>query len=463
MLQSRSKIGSSLSRGRHSTKQRPVPIRQILTTLMVVLMLVYVYVAQHLFEKSAPSSSGSTGGTNAASDAAVKQFVADNKAYFPQHEANKQEAVASAPRQYADWKAMALKLAALPPDIVLATLNQQDPFGVRHFEAALLDAESNKGAFLTLPEVRTLFSCPSYDNRITIPDQRRHESEDAFRSSSDAGGTYLFFQHLRKAGGTNFCALAQSNLKRKQVPSYFCMPDMDWSGQKCAGCLHSYSNAKIDKNMQGIGHKIVGNEWDPFEASRFFDLDAIFATSFRKPLDRALSQFRFECIEERGCVIKKVEEWWSKRTDLTNVYVWTFSNRGIRKASIQSTPTAVAARQEALGVALDAVAKFNLVLVMEWLAYATDMVETVLGFHNLESLTKRVRPHIAQAKRDDGQDVNSMGAAGIKKASWDPQTYLSKEQYKVMSEDLALDEILTDAARRMFLERLVCDDVQQQQ
>jgi len=44
----------------------------------------------------------------------------------------------------------------------------------------------------------------------------------------------------------------------------------------------------------------------------------------------------------------------------------------------------------------------------------------------------------------------------IAKASWDPKVYLSPEQYKIMSENLALDEILTDAARRMFLERLVC-------
>jgi hypothetical protein len=32
-------------------------------------------------------------------------------------------------------------------------------------------------------------------------------------------------------------------------------------------------------------------------------------------------------------------------------------------------------------------------------------------------------------------------------------------QYKEMSESLAMDEILTDAARRMFLERLVCPDL----
>ena len=32
-------------------------------------------------------------------------------------------------------------------------------------------------------------------------------------------------------------------------------------------------------------------------------------------------------------------------------------------------------------------------------------------------------------------------------------------QYKDMSEGLAMDEVLTDVARRMFLERLVCPDM----
>jgi hypothetical protein len=35
---------------------------------------------------------------------------------------------------------------------------------------------------------------------------------------------------------------------------------------------------------------------------------------------------------------------------------------------------------------------------------------------------------------------------------------LDADQYKKMSEDLALDEILTEVARRMFLERLVCEN-----
>jgi len=52
-----------------------------------------------------------------------------------------------------------------------------------------------------------------------------------------------------------------------------------------------------------------------------------------------------------------------------------------------------------------------------------------------------------------------LGSASIAKASWDPKEYLDAEQYKKMSEDLALDEVLTEVARRMFLERLVCEDM----
>lgn len=206
------------------------------------------------------------------------------------------------------------------------------------------------------------------------------------------------------------------------------------------------------------GHRILGNEWDHFD-ERFFELPAIFTTSFRRPLDRALSQFRFECIEDRGCKIKQVEPWWEKRKDLTNVYTWTFSARPVRKISVGKTAEDAKKRQEALRIALDTVARYNLVLVMEWLAYAPEHVRDVLGFQDTSTMTERIRPHINQAKRDDGQEHNELGAAGIAKASWTPENYLSKEQYKIMSEDLALDEILTDAARRMFLERIVCDDM----
>jgi hypothetical protein len=202
-------------------------------------------------------------------------------------------------RHYPDWRELAVSLAALAPSKILSTLEEQDPFGVRRFEDKLLQAESEKQAFLSLEELQTLFECPTTE-RITLPDQRNSERGRQFRNGTS--NVFLFFQHLRKAGGTNFCSLAEENLPKSQVPPYYCMPDIKWerkNGRECGGCFSSFTNDEIATKMQAAGFRILGNEWDPFDASRFFELPAIYATSFRKPLDRALSQFRFECIENR--------------------------------------------------------------------------------------------------------------------------------------------------------------------
>ena len=172
--------------------------------------------------------------------------------------------------------------------------------------------------------------------------------------------------------------------------------------------------------MHSMKHLISGNEWDPFDV-RFLELPAIYATSFRRPIDRALSQFRFECIEDRGCKIKNVTAWWDKRKDLTNVYTWTFSRAPIRKITIGTSEHDAQQRAQVVGKALDVLQQFHLVLVMEWLAYAPDHVTDVLGFQDTTTMTERVRPHINQFKRNDGQEHNSMGAAGISKASWTPE------------------------------------------
>lgn len=221
--------------------------------------------------------------------------------------------------------------------------------------------------------------------------------------------------------------------------------------------MHSWSNHEIITRMESSGYRIAGNEWENFDVNRHFDLPAVFATSFRKPLDRALSQFRFECIEDRGCHIKDVHKWWAKRQDLHNVYTKTFADvSGVGKYFRGDFPNE---RRDFVAKAIDTLSKFHLVLEMEWLAYGAPQVRSILGFDDVTALTTRVRPHISQAKRDDGQEKNSLGSASIAKASWVPKEYLDAEQYKKMSEDLALDEVLTDVARRMFLERLVCEDV----
>lgn len=244
------------------------------------------------------------------------------------------------------------------------------------------------------------------------------------------------------------------------------MSDYGWSRerqQRGAGYLHHWSNEEISTKMKRDGHRVTGNEWDNFDRLAHFQLPAVFATSFRRPMDRALSQFRFECIENRGCLIKDVGKWWKKRRDLYNVYTVTFadvSRAGIVPVFEGNDKKLAEERAQLMANALDTVAKFHLVLSMEWLAYSKSQVTNVLGFQNTSALTHRVRPHISNHKRNDGQEENKLGAAGIQKASWVPKEYLTPEQYKDFSEHLALDEILTDAARRIFLERLVCNDLE---
>jgi hypothetical protein len=352
---------------------------------------------------------------------------------------------------------IALDLASLEPSEALATIEQNDPFETNHFDTLLLQKETSLKRILTIDEIKEIFPCPRLEERITLPDARVEQKAQDFRDGKR--GTFLFFQHLRKAGGTNFCSLAEKNLPKKAQPHYYCMPDMGWSGNKDAGYLHSWSNEEIITRMEQQGFRIAGNEWENFDVSRHFDLPAIFATSFRRPLDRALSQFRFECIEDRGCYIKDVHEWWDKRVDLWNVYTKTFADPPVGARQHFKGSEHSKQRREMMATAIDTLSKFHIVLSMEWLAYAAPQVKSILGFDDVSALTTRVRPHITQAKRDDGQEHNSLGSASIKKASWDPKEYLDAAQYKKMSEDLALDEILTEVARRMFLERLVCEDL----
>lgn len=131
-----------------------------------------------------------------------------------------------------------------------------------------------------------------------------------------------------------------------------------------------------------------------------------------------------------------------KRKDLYNVFTWTFSDVG-RQGHLYDTinKAEIAKRADAVGKALDVVMQFHVVLSMEYLKFGAPIVQEVLGFHDTSVLTTHVRPHNGQIQRKD---------------SLIPEEFLSPEQYRRMSESLALDEILTDAAQRLFWERLIC-------
>ena len=374
---------------------------------------------------------------------------------------------------YDSWLKVILHLASQSPSELLSTLDEIDPFQVRAFDSSLIQLELEHGRSLYSHELAQLFPCPPNGQRLTLPIQQNVTKARLFRenvlSPDINNGYFLFFQHLRKAGGTNFCSLAQQNLPEKHVPHYFCMPDWDWSQFKTAGYLHSYTNDQLIQFQQQQAWRIAGNEWEPFRSKQdaHFNLPAVFSTSFRKPLHRALSQFRFECIENRGCTIKNVTKWWEvEGHQLKNVYLTTFADvtqlYGFYRLCHEMTSQAIQQRRDLMEHAIHVLSQFHLVLIMEWLAYASPLLRDVLGFQQTQGITTRVRPHIAQAQRQ-GKEQNHLGAAGIQTdgASWDPREYLDSYTFKIMSEDLALDALLTDVARRMFLERTICMDTTQ--
>lgn len=403
-------------------------LRFSLVCCMTALVVLYLGVLRALFAAMKQ--------TSPSSPQVWKMTQYDNGA--PSNKAQNQ-------RSYVEWRQMAVDLAKLPPSETLAILERDDPFGVRALSKQVSDIlQQTLDNNVVLERVKQIFPCPK--DRLSFPDQRNHTKAEAFRKATP--GYFIFFQHLRKAGGTNICTLATANLPKKNLPSYYCMPDYYWHHQSdsqqhgtngCAGCLHRWSNQEIVDNMGR--HRIAGNEWDSFDPTRHLELPAVFISSFRRPLDRAVSQFRFECLENRGCHFKEIEPWWEKRRDLINVYTWTFSDVRQGRLATSQQPGDIEKRSEAVGQALDVIVRFHVLLVMEYLPLAAPLVESVLGFTDTSVLTKHVRPHNGQIHRQD---------------SLIPKDFLTPDQYRRMSEALALDEILTDAAQRLFWERLVC-------
>jgi hypothetical protein len=143
-----------------------------------------------------PPPSGSSSKTQQQQERKILEMMNDN--HGQHHETRS---------TYKEWRDYAVSLARELPDVVVETLKTQDPFGVRTFERKLLESESNKQRFLTLQELQGLFPCPSSSSssevggggRITLPDQRNHDKAAAFRNGTIP--YFLFFQHLRKAGG----------------------------------------------------------------------------------------------------------------------------------------------------------------------------------------------------------------------------------------------------------------------
>ena len=124
---------------------------------------------------------------------------------------------------------------------MLKVLETEDPFGVR------------------VENVST-FTCPSPSLRLTLPDRRNLAAISAFQQ--DKNNSFIFFQHMRKAGGTGFCDLATRNMGVR-TPPYYCMPD-----ERGSLATPPWNTKWLLKEIAGKRYRMAANEWDAFTRSK---------------------------------------------------------------------------------------------------------------------------------------------------------------------------------------------------
>jgi hypothetical protein len=183
----------------------PVMLVQLFLALLMILYIwaTLSFALYPYFSSSSPTST--TSGKSVLDDMADRQqqqvlprpsvhdAVGAGASAAQQSQQQQQKTLDHLPRDttkrtYKDWKQLAVQLARLPASELLKELRDKDPFGTRAFEEQLLQEETRLGRILQLPV---------NDNRISYPDQRDLSKAANFRNNMP--GTFLFFQHLRKA------------------------------------------------------------------------------------------------------------------------------------------------------------------------------------------------------------------------------------------------------------------------
>lgn len=331
----------------------------------------------------------------------------------------------------------------------------------------LLDSTDPLSVNVSVP----LFQCPTKGSvggqRLDHPYLYSEQTSDRFKRNVKSEPSFLFFQHLRKAGGTTFCDLAQTNMPKKTVPGYYCMPD-----RKGSMATPPWNNPNyLVEQMTNKGYRITANEWDAFY-EEFLDLPgAVFASSFREPVDRWYSQYRFEHLEHRdgskqGTARQSFPDWYRQTERWSmgrNYYVKTFE--GTKDKTIPKNAdtnfywtyhkfrTKALRRQENADTRLDGihwefflraltnVRRFHLVLVTEWLDHAQPLFKQQLGW---VQPPRQVLPHEVQAKR--GGNYKSKVARDV----------LAPKEWQEVAEDNCLDLLFVHVVKRIFLERLSC-------
>eukprot|EP01041_Mallomonas_annulata_P011670 gene11670-24446_t len=311
---------------------------------------------------------------------------------------------------------------------ILELVNELFDLGAKDPDALIL--RLNKDPFETAAGIET-FECPSdHAQRITYPNQVDYTISDRFKNNEP--GSWILFQHLRKAGGTSFCALAESNLGKHGVPPYFCMPD-----DRGSLAIPPWSDGKyISNHLQEHGYRLAENEWDALSTDMMSWPGAVLGTTFRHPIDRWYSQYRFEHLEHRD---GSEEE--SKRMSFRKYYKsmrgWTITSNYYVKTFIggandpKGPPNMgdfywtyrkyekVPITKEMFLEALNNILHFHFILVLEYIDSSSIILSKVL---NWQVPPKQVLPHESQAKRENKKSISAIEA-------------LSNEDYHYMQID----------------------------
>lgn len=327
------------------------------------------------------------------------------------------------------------------------------------------------------------FVCPESSGQLVdFPDLVNHQVEEDFKAQKP--GAWIFYQHLRKAGGTSFCDLANKNIPRKEIPPYYCMPDNKGSLSTPPWDNGVYTS----KVMRTRGYRIAANEWDAFNHLMFSWPGVLFATTFRHPVDRRwFSQYRFEELERRDgskvpkeqgemssnelalqcascfnesstfCLntlnlrcMKKYYDNMKSWTMGSNYYVKTFNGKKDEKWHGNKGDfywtyhkfRRLTITWEMFRESIDNLRNFNLVLILEWIDSSSALLKDALDWEIPPII---VLPHEMQALR--------YGKAG-QKDSLSAKIFLSTDEYKYLVQDNILDILFFYVTKRIYLERL---------
>lgn len=344
--------------------------------------------------------------------------------------------IKSPPKPLLDVIKELFELGVAHPSELVHKLRTEDPLGV-------------KGA-----DPRA-FICPKDTTQRLFDASMVNEARlEAFRA--DAPGTYVFYQHLRKAGGTGFCSLASDNEGKRRVPPYYCMVDQRGS----LGSPPWNNSAYLEDQMAQRGYRVTANEWDVFYSSMFTTLEhAVFATTIRDPIDRIYSQYRFEHLEHRdgrqeGSHMMSAQEYYMSIRGWTmgaNYYIKTFagypetSKPHPKGGDFYWTYHKYHWRTidwRMFVDALDNIMRYHLIVVTEWLDNSSpELLSRVL---NWTSPPKKVLPHEVQFKRD----VNKTSALA--------KDILPAAEYEFLASDNALDLLFFQCVQVVYMERFRC-------